>query len=547
MLPLSTQFVFACKRLLNEQNLDVYTPTYGCFDRRYWAWKLVDYAEATYQRNVYPLAWMLKHQLVEDGIDPTVLTDAIRAGLIFSTRIQHRDGSFDQAFPHEHSFGAAAFMLHPLIYAYTAVQRACSPDEQSGIEKTLRKSADFLYKHQETHGHIANHLAGAVLALLTSAEFFADDRYQHRALSILDTILDHQSSEGWFVEYEGADPGYQTLCLYYLAQVYNLRPDIPGLQDSLQRGLDFLKWFVHPDGTFAGEYGSRRTALYYPGGVALLQSDFEAARSISQFMIKSLENHRLPTVQNIDIGNLAPLLSNYALALSTARSKIKETVTPLPCEQDCGDMDFPQAGLYIRSTPEYYAIVGTSNGGVVKIFDRTDKKIVWNDAGYSGRLGQNKAVTTQITNLNRPVLREGRTIHIEAPFYFMLHTTPTPMQFLVLRILNLSLMRYVAIGNIVKSFMVRLLITGKNEAPLTLNRHLRFEARKIIIEDKVTLEPDKKIDYLAFGKPFVAIHMASSRYTDSSVLNPISGQVQTVDVDALNANKTVTTTTTVEL
>ena len=34
------------QRLLFVQNRDPYSNTYGCFDRRYWAWKLTDFPEA---------------------------------------------------------------------------------------------------------------------------------------------------------------------------------------------------------------------------------------------------------------------------------------------------------------------------------------------------------------------------------------------------------------------------------------------------------------------------------------------------------------------
>ncbi len=37
------QITLACRRALNLQNQDVLSATCGCFDRRFWAWKLIDY------------------------------------------------------------------------------------------------------------------------------------------------------------------------------------------------------------------------------------------------------------------------------------------------------------------------------------------------------------------------------------------------------------------------------------------------------------------------------------------------------------------------
>jgi len=38
-------------------------------------------------------------------------------------------------------------------------------------------------------------------------------------------IYDHQSREGWYEEYGGADPGYQTLCTFYLARLWQYTGD----------------------------------------------------------------------------------------------------------------------------------------------------------------------------------------------------------------------------------------------------------------------------------------------------------------------------------
>src|SRR5690606_1069158 len=145
-----------------------------------------------------------------------------------------------------------------------------------------QRGADFLVKHDEAHAPIANHIAGAVLSLFACAKEFDEPRYQQSAKTLLDKILKMQSNEGWFVEYDGADPGYQTLCMYYLAQVQAYIQN-PNLNNALEKSLDFLIWFAHPDGTFGGEYGSRRTAVYYSGGIAILAERFAQASTLNNY------------------------------------------------------------------------------------------------------------------------------------------------------------------------------------------------------------------------------------------------------------------------
>jgi hypothetical protein len=520
------------QHLLCEQNRDPFSKTYGCFDRRFWAWKITDYPESTFQRNVYPLAWLLKHtnQQRKEIID--VLIEAITAGLKYATQIQHKNGSFDQAFPYEHSFGATAFLLESLLKSYQIIQNKCSFPLKKQFERCLRLSADFLCHHNETHGFISNHQASAVLSLLTSAAFFNDMKYERRAIELLNTILTNQSKEGWFLEYNGADPGYQTLSIHYLAQVYKRKPEAK-LKSAIQKALSFLSWFVHPDGTFGGEYGSRRTAIYYPGGIALLSSEFPTAGSICRFMIKSIIENRTVTLDQIDMGNLAPLLSSYLLLLDTYPSDQLQNVPLLPFEKESVNQNFPDGGFYIRGTHQYYAIVGVSNGGVLKIFDKKRKVIMRNDCGYFGQTKKGAYITTQITDRSCSCQIKSNKIEIYTPFYEVSQIIPTASLFIVLRLLNLTIMRNIKLGNYVKRLLVKVLMKEKQIAPLVLTRKLRFDNDKVFVHDILQLKKSLCLSWLKFGQSFVAIHMSSGRYFENFLTARKSLSSQQVDVEGL--------------
>jgi hypothetical protein len=500
-----------CRRLLSEQNRDASTPTYGCFDRRYWSWKLVDFPEATFQRNVYPLAWWYGHLPADDPRRP-LAAEAVRAGLHYARRIQHNNGSFDQAFPNEQSFGATAFLLDSLLAAFLAIRGEMDGDGRAAVEDSLRRAADFLCRHDETHGHIANHLAGAVWALIQSADAFAEPRYERRARELLDRILAAQSGEGWFLEYEGADPGYQTLCMHYLAQAARRR-SILALDEALDRAIGFLAWCVHPDGSFGGEYGSRRTAVYYPGGIGLLAARLPLAAAISAFMQNSLTAGTAIGLADVDIGNLAPLLSSCMLLLD-ARPAIagNGALAALPWQSAEGRQDFPEAGLHMRAHGRYYSVLGVSNGGVLKVFDRKAGRILLDDAGYLGETGDGRQITTQVTDRSRPGHLEADRVTVDARFFEMAQPVPTPFQFLVLRLLNLTVMRSIRIGNMVKALLVRLLISGRRRAPLRLIRDVAFQTDGVRVSDRIEGGRGFALRRLICGRPFVAVHMASSRY-----------------------------------
>jgi hypothetical protein len=432
-------------------------------------------------------------------------------GLEYALSIQHQDGSFDQAFPQEHSFAATGFLLHSLLEAVSLVSQYIQPELRRRVEECLGRSADFLCRHNEKHGRITNHLAGVALALFFSGDYFDEPRFTRRAEHILQVILGSQSDEGWFPEYDGADPGYQTLCVYYLAKIRERWPS-RSLDLALDRSLDFLTYFVHPDGSFAGEYGSRRTQIFYPGGLALLVKSFPVASAVIKKMMEAISRGLSVGLVDIDIGNLAPLLSNYTCAMQMRVIPEVTEAPPLPWEQPLVRQDFPQAGFFVRGTEHYYAIFGISNGGVLKVFDKREQSILWDDGGYIGELSSGKHITTQITLPSRAFQLDEEEIVMTSNFYSVLHSLPSPLRFLVLRLMNLTLMRNLKIGNLIKQKLVRFLVTGKYKHPMQLRRRVRFERNRVIVNDLISKTPGLKLKWLEFGRQFVAIHMASAKY-----------------------------------
>jgi hypothetical protein len=543
-----------CRRALIEQDRDPHSPTFGCFDRRYWAWKLVDYPEATFQRNVLPLLWLLReppapHAELRDGV-----CEAVAAGLRFAARVQHPDGSFDQAFPHEHSFGATAFLLHPLVEAARALGAigALEPAASDGAARMLRRAAEHLCRHDETHGTITNHIAGAVLSLHAASDYLGEPRYARRADDLLGRVLATRSPEGWFPEYDGADPGYQSLCVYYLALVLARRPSdalADALTEALAGAVRFLSWFVHPDGSFAGTYGSRRTGIFYPGGVAARAAcGDEVAQRISEVMLASVAAGRTPSVAEIDVGNLAPLLSNYVAALDALACVPDPTERSAPLPFECEDArgDFPAAGLFVRRTRAHYVVVGASNGGVVSVFDVERRAPVLLDGGYVAEEEGGRLLTTQGTGCATVGVVDAGRIALRAPFVAMRHAVPTPGRFLLLRLANLTLMRSVAVGNVVKAMLVRLLVRGGEEVSLVLERTVHVGGESVVIEDELRSDRPMRLRRLERGRPFVAIHMASARYFEGFPTMGRSRAAVPVDPSPLSRGAPVSTTSRVD-
>ena len=455
-----------------------------------------------------------------------------------ATRLQHTNGSFDQAFPFEQSYGATGFLLYPLIEAARLVEAELTAGERSALEQTTRRAADFLCQHDERHGLISNHLAGAALSLAVAAERFAEPRFDEAASKLVDGLLDRQSPEGWFPEYDGADPGYQTLSLDYLSLLAERRPSAR-LSLALDRAVEFLSWFVQPDHTFGGVYGSRRTSLVYLGGLARLSVRNATAAAMCQVLGSAMGKGDIAGPSSMDAGNLAPLLTSTAAALPLLPAGAGDRAA-LPCARDNAHQDFPAAGLYVRSSPNYFVVCGAANGGTVTMFSRTDHRLLLDDGGYVCETSAGVRLTTQTTPTRATAA--ANAIDIDVPFVRMPTALPTPGRFILLRIANLTLMRNLAFGNWLKRRLVRLLMRHGGDTSLRLARRITFDDHAVAIEDRIENPEGLSLAWMRGGQSFSSIHMASAGYFHGARLGTARPPV-IVDVGRLARERTIVVTT----
>jgi hypothetical protein len=412
--------------------------------------------------------------------------------------------------------------LPDLIAAYEEIRSECNGKEKQSFESGLRKAAEFLARHSEQHSMISNHLAGAALGLFKASDLFRENQFSIKGQALLNLILAHQSPEGWFPEYGGADPGYQTLCMYYLAQIYKIKPN-EELHKALGMSLGFLKFFAHPDGTFGGEYGSRRTEVYYPGGIALLANEFSDAASLHKFMLASIEAGTTVTLTDIDMGNTAPLLNSSILALEPD-AKLKDSPT-LPFRENQLNKEFLLAGIAIRSRQNYYLILGASNGGVVKIFNKKTGILALDDCGVYGETEKGIKLTTQSTCLENPLLARGESLECKSNFFLLKDTLPNPWNYLMLRFSNLTFMRFRLLNEFVKKLMVGILIKNNSLQKTSRTRVLILNPQSIEIIDTFTNNGHTQLKRLIQGFKFTAIHMASARYFTPSQVKAHDEQI----------------------
>lgn len=461
-----------------------------------------DFANGTMQGGVHTLSIAMKLGLVgnkEFALE--VIDSAIKA----ISRIRAKNGSLIEAYPNEHSFCVTALVAFDVLSAIGHLDGFTTPEQNEEYLNIVKPLINFITYNDEKHSIISNHLATAVAAIeLWNA--VTGEKYG-RGKELLDIIYGHQSEEGWYMEYEGADPGYQTLCTYYLSCAYEITKD-EKLLESLVKSGAFLKYFLHPDGTIGGLYGSRNTEVYYPAGIVALapvSDDFAMiASGLHNGVLK--ECHVFP--QDIDIGNFIPLINAYsgaALHYEKNRESIEKTQLPAPYE-GAFTKKFDHAGIYIHSTDRYYAIVNYKKGGTLKVFDKETSMLDTEDGGVFGRLVNGKRFSTQHFDEKQ----DFSNYTINAGFYITKESYPNPVTCLILRVLALTLFCSVYVGDIFKKYIVRMLITNKKKLDGKAVRRFEFFDDRIIVYEEIT----KPIFCKSIGHSgkCKTIHMASGGY-----------------------------------
>lgn len=495
-------------RLLALMDGDRTSASFGMGDRYRWAWGLIDFGNGTFQGAAHGLARLWRAGLWPYATGRDQFLQRIDALFLGAARLTRADGSLEEAFPNEGSFCVTALVAFDLLCAIDLLGDEAPEEMRQRWQTVVRSLIGYLCTADETHALISNHLATAVAALARWNALTGEVVSEVRARELLVRILRHQSDEGWLREYEGADPGYQSLCTYYLADVHRLRPDW-ALAEPLARSARFLWHFAHPDGSFGGLYGSRCTRFYYPAGIEALASEVPEAAALARYMAASIASDRVVTLAAIDEPNLVPMFNAYCwAAVSWNETDATRAVPALPAQSgEVFRRSFPQAGLWIDAGPEHYTIVNTHKGGVVAHFLRG--KVAFIDAGVvvsdaSGRLGSSQAFSEE----NQATL-EGDLLSVEATISPMPKQLPTPFQFLLLRLLCLTLFRLRPLREWVKRLLVRLLITRRQRWPVRNVRQIRLGPVLTVSDKLITATGYRAVPDPG---PFVAIHMASQGY-----------------------------------
>lgn len=488
--------------LLSLIDRNKFSPTYGCFDRNYWHYKIIDFPNGMVQAGSLAFALLYKYNFTNNTFYKNErMKELCFAAIAFAEKSSNKDGSCDEFYPYERALGATAFSLYACTESYLILEM-----DNENFERFFMKRGDWILENDEP-GEMANHHAGAALALVNVYMISKKEKYLKGAQKKIKQTLQWMSEEGWFREYEGCDPGYLTFAIDFLAKYYKKTGD-KKLLTPLEKAIKFSSYFIHPDGSYGGEYGSRNTYHFQPHGYEILGKQFPLATQIADKFLEGLRNNKTEFMD--DYRYLFYYMNNYLQAyldFNTEREgKIQRTQN--------FEKHFPEAKMYITKKDEYYVIISLAKGGVVKIFK--GNKNIYSDCGLIGLLDNNKLITSQ--TIDEHSIEVDKEIKISGYFGSVNTELMSTSKLILFRCALSTLGKSNKLGNAFKNFLTKRLILGSKREKITFERSFNFE-KDIIIIDKIKILGKRKFKTLAIGSDPTLIHVPTSRYFQESVLN----------------------------
>ncbi|MBD3279728.1 MAG: hypothetical protein GF390_03385, partial [Candidatus Pacebacteria bacterium] len=458
-------------RVLGNLDRNPLSPTYGCFHRGYWLDKTSDFADAVRQFSTHALALVYTHQFPGNiYYQQQKIKDWAVAAMLFWSKIQHQDGSFDEFYPFERGWvGPTAFTTFTTVESFSLLKDKIDNQTQQKILTAIKKSAYFIAQGELEADYLANHHAMACLSLWKASELLKDKSLKTAYHQAWKTFLTYQNEEGWSREYDGVDPGYLSATVSFLAKIYQDNQD-PEIFQAIKDSVKFSSYFVYPNGFYAGSLGSRNTLHFYPHGYEIIAKKIPLAAAIADKLLKSLKENKLVPPTIISDRYVGYRIPEFLQAYLAAKKR-KKALPKLPYEQKSLSRYFDQAKIWVKKQGNYYLIANLAKGGVIKVFNIKKQKLIFNDTGIMAQLTNDKLITSQWIDPDYQIDVHKNKWRVTGQLqYVPSHKLFTPLKLVIFRLVLLLIGWQPKLAHLLKGQIRKMLILGQRQSPINFYR-----------------------------------------------------------------------------
>ena len=416
-------------RLLTQMDRDPDSPTFGCFDRNHWHYKMRDFASAVLQQGLFALEAVRAGHLAVQASRETTESWCVAAVNDLSARVGPT-GGVDEYYPFERSYPAAAFSLRAAARVLLN-WREQAPHLLEGVRwPGLRRLSAHVAGRVERQASNQQAAGLAGLALAEKIEAMAPPRgsVEHHA----EKFFASQHPEGWFDEYGGPDFGYLTVTIDALADYFDATGD-ERAQAATDRAVSFLASLLGADGELPWTLNARNTDYVVPYGLVragarnplaawLVEALFGGLGEPGHFLSATDDRYHAHYI----FTSLVRCLPHLAAMVAGEAPEAPETLW------------LEGAGFWLRRGREgdWTAFAGARKGGVLRIHRRGGPPVL--DHGWRIREGRALWTTNWQTDAWRAEA-DADSLRVTGPTHAVGAHRPGPVRHMALRVLALLL------------------------------------------------------------------------------------------------------------
>jgi hypothetical protein len=254
------------RRVLTQMDRDPDSPTFGCFDRNYWHYKIRDFPSSILQQGVFTIEAIRKGRLPGVKAPDSVIDWALAAVNALSRQV-NGFGAVDEYYPFEHSYPAAAFgLLAAARVVFDWSQEQGAPLDRIDWPGLVRLARHLLGR---VESQASNQQAAGLAALALAGRVPRFGVQTSEVAALAKAFFATQHEEGWFDEYGGPDFGYLSVTIDALMDYHEASQD-PAALAAATKALDFLCTMTGCDGCLPSTLNSRNTDYVVPCGIIRL-------------------------------------------------------------------------------------------------------------------------------------------------------------------------------------------------------------------------------------------------------------------------------------
>ena len=490
--------------------------TYGCADRSYWNYRtLTNFSGATWQQVMLGLAALHNAgpSLNDHNAEPQ-LAELSGAALGWWAQIQHRDGSFDEGYLNEHSYCPTAITGAGAALSLNLLKDQLPQSGAGAALSALERAGGWLARRNNPD--VMNQNVAAAVALHGLAELTGENHWRRAAEAKLTHIRLAQRPEGWLPEYGGADLGYSSLALDFLAACDALG-DSGQAREIASRLIGFLEVVQGAGSSLPGRLGSRGTAHQFVyGALHFGRQDPRAAR-LAQIWLEGMSEGYTTSLASVDDRYFAYFyFPQFALAFQEI-AKGKQPPQPKKALGSAGTTELGESGFLVRRAGRCSATVSRRLGGAIALC--REQALPLYHLGYEVGTANGKRYSSAVWDAQSTLNRPGNADRLRIATTFRAVSAGLPLKYLMV---PFQLVTYLLFnGSLAAAFQRTIkgrMISPAEELPLRLERSISFTGKGVHVEDSLTAQGEvPKISSLRVASQ-ISMHSPSARQDPGSAV-----------------------------